>query len=189
MSFRSPLVRRTLAASAVTVAALAGLTACDLLAPQDTLHIEEASVGASATVGQVYVGNAVLVSGSGDTANLVVTLVNQGNDTQQVTVQPSGGQQFEVSLQPRQTRQFGDPPSEKTLVTGLGTKPGGLSTVTVTSGGNSVGLQVPVVTGALPPYGTLTPSPESTSLPSSSSTTGDMVPATPSPTPSPTPSR
>ena len=161
MTFRTALFRRTVAATVVAGVALAGLTACDLFAPQDTLHIEEASVGVSATVGNVYVGNAVLVSGDGDTANLVVTLVNQGQDAQQVKIVPTGGQTIDVSLDPRDTQQLGDPPSDQTLVTGLDAAPGSLTTVTVTSGGESVGLQVPVVTGALQPYGTLTPAPSS----------------------------
>lgn len=175
MTSRSPLLRRTAAAAVLALAALGGLTACDLFAPQDTLYIEEASVGVSATVGDVYVGNAVLVSNDGKTANFVATLVNEGDDTQQVTVKPTGGQSIEVSLPARDIKKLGDPPSDETLVTGLDTTPGALTTVTVNSGGQSVGLQVPVVTGALPPYGTLTPSPSDTG-------------SSPTPTPSPTPS-
>jgi len=159
--FRPSRVRRAAAVTVIAAAALSGLTACDLFAPQDTLDIEEASVGVSATVGDVFVGNAVLVSENGKTANLVVTLVNQGPDTQKVTIIPAGGQTIDVSLKPRDTRQLGDPPSDETLVTGLDAAPGSLSTVSVNSGGQSVGLQVPVVTGSLAPYGTLTPAPSS----------------------------
>ncbi|WP_020077112.1 MULTISPECIES: hypothetical protein [unclassified Leifsonia] len=164
MSYRTlsriPLFRRTVGAVALAAALTGGLTACDLFAPQDTLDIEEASVGSSATVGDVFVGNAVLVtSDDGATANLVVTLVNQGNDTQQVEIAPSGGKSITVSLDPRDTQQLGDPPDDESLVSDLNSAPGSLTTVTVTSGGDSVGLQVPVVTGALPPYGTLTPAP------------------------------
>jgi hypothetical protein len=164
MSYRTlsriPLFRRTVGAVALAAALAGGLTACDLFAPQDTLDIEEASVGSSATVGDVFVGNAVLVtSDDGATANLVVTLVNQGNDTQQVEIAPSGGKSITVSLDPRDTQQLGDPPDDESLVSDLNSAPGSLTTVTVTSGGDSVGLQVPVVTGALPPYGTLTPEP------------------------------
>ena len=164
MSFRIPLVRRTRAkrtaiALVLAGAAFTGLTACTLWAPQDTLDIEEASVGPSATVGDVFVGNAVLVSGEGDTANLVATLVNEGGATQHVRIAPQGGETIQVTLKPRQTKQLGDPPNELSQVTGLDAEPGSLTTVTVTSGGNTVGLQVPVVTGSLQPYGTLTPSP------------------------------
>ena len=96
MALRTPFVRRAAASTAIAVAALAGLTACDLFAPQDTLYIEEASVGVSATVGNVFVGNAVLVQGEGDTANLVTTLVNTGGETEKVTINPSGGEPIEV---------------------------------------------------------------------------------------------
>lgn len=166
MTFRIPLVRRTparrtAAALVLAGAAVTGLSACTLYAPQDTLYIEEASVGPSATVGDVFVGNAVLVSGGDDTANLVVTLVNEGGETQRVQIAPEGGQSISVSLKPGQTRQLGDPPDDLSTVTGLDAKPGALTTVTVTSAGNTVGLQVPVVTGSLPPYGTLTPAPNS----------------------------
>lgn len=166
MTFRIPLsrpasARRAAGAFVVAAAAFTGLTACTLWAPQDTLYIEEASVGVSATVGQVFVGNAVLVSGDDGTANLVLTLVNESGDPQQVEIQPPGGQTISVSLDPRDTQQLGDPPDDESQVTGLDAEPGSLTTVTVTSGGNTVGLKVPVVTGALPPYGTLTPSPSS----------------------------
>jgi hypothetical protein len=170
MPVRTPLVRRTASAAALVVAALGGLTACDLWAPQDTLYIEEASVGPSATVGNVFVGNAVLVQGEGDTANLVVTLVNTGGENETLMIGPSGGSATEVSLDPRETKHIGNPPSEESLVTGLDAKPGGLTTVSFTSGGNSVGLQVPVVTRALEPYGTLTPVPSPTSTPTPSAT-------------------
>ena len=175
MPFRRSLVRRTAAAAAIAAATLGGLTACDLFAPQDTLYIEEASVGVSATVGNVFVGNAVLVQGEGDTANLVTTLVNTGGETEKVTINPSGGTSIDVTLEPRETKRIGNPPSEESLVTGVEGKPGGLTTVSVTSGGNSVGLQVPIVTGALQPYGTLTPVPQPTST------------GSPTPTPTSTP--
>lgn len=159
--FRPSRVRRAAAVTVIAAAALSGLTACDLFAPQDTLDIEEASVGVSATVGDVFVGNAVLVSNDGKTANLVATLVNEGPDTQTVTIIPTGGQTIHVSLKPRDILKLGDPPSDETLVTGLDAIPGSLTTVSVTSGGQSVGLEVPVVTGSLAPYGTLTPAPSS----------------------------
>ncbi|MGO4534370.1 hypothetical protein [Leifsonia sp. 2MCAF36] len=198
MTFRTSQFRRTVAAAVVAAAALSGLTACDLFAPQDTLDIKEASVGVSATVGDVFVGNAVLVSGDDQTANLVVTLVNQGPDTQEVSIVPTGGQTITVSLNPRATKRLGNPPSDETLVTGLDAKPGSLTTVSVTSAGTSVGLQVPVVTAALAPYGTLTPSPSSSSSETSTSPTSTpgltstpsptSSPPTGTPTPSPTPS-
>ncbi len=172
MPFRRPLARRAAVSVALAAATLGGLTACDLFAPQDTLYIEEASVGVSATVGNVFVGNAVLVAGEGDTANLVTTLVNTGGDTEKVTISPAGGQSIDVTLKPRQTKHIGNPPVGESLVTGVKGKPGGLTAVSVTSGGNSVGLQVPIVTEALQPYGTLTPVPQQTS--------------TTSPTPKPT---
>lgn len=172
MPFRRSLARRAAVSVALAAATLGGLTACDLFAPQDTLYIEEASVGVSATVGNVFVGNAVLVAGDGDTANLVTTLVNTGGATEKVTITPNGGQSIDVTLKPRQTKHIGNPPGEESLVTGVKGKPGSLTAVSVTSGGNSVGLQVPIVTEALQPYGTLTPVPQPTS--------------TTSPTPKPT---
>ncbi|WP_431218499.1 hypothetical protein [Leifsonia xyli] len=161
MSSRAPVFRRTAAAAVLAAAALSGLTACDLFAPQDTLYIQAANVGASANVGDVFVGNMVLVAGDkkGTDANLVVTLVNTGPKTQQVSIQPAGSQSIEVTVKPRATKRLGDPPAEETLVTGLDAKPGSLVTVTVNTGGDSVGLQVPVVTGALTAYSTLTPEP------------------------------
>src|SRR4051812_15800691 len=161
MSLRTPLFSRTVGAAVAAPALVPRLTACTPFAPQEPLGIGEARVGVRATGGDEFVGNAVLVSGEGATANLVVTLVNQGSDTQQVEIAPSGGNSITVTLDPRDTQQLGDPPSDDSTVTGLDAAPGSLTTVTVTSGGESVGLQVPVVTGALSPYGTLTPSPSS----------------------------
>jgi hypothetical protein len=159
MSFRNPALRRLLGGSAVAVALLAGLTACDLLAPQETLHNEETSVGVSAKVGQVFIGNVVLVSTDGQSANLVATLVNETGDTQQADIASASGQRLSFSLDARDTQQLGDPAGEDTLLTGLDAPPGSLTQLTITSGGESVGLQVPVVAGDLPPYHTLTPSP------------------------------
>lgn len=184
---RRPL-RRALAAGVVAAAALSGLTACDLFAPQDTEHIVEASVGASAKVGQVFVGNAVLVSGDHHTANLVATLVNEAPDSQEILIVPAAGQRISVSLSPHGMRRLGDPPNGESLVTGLDATPGALATVTVTSAGQSVGLQVPVVSQALPPYGTLTPSPAPTLTPSAHPSP-QKSPPTGTPTPSPTPSK
>jgi hypothetical protein len=193
---RRASLRRALALSAVAAAALTGLTACDLFAPQDTKHIVEASVGASARVGQVFVGNAVLVSGGHHTANLVVTLVNEAPDAQDLVIVPAAGQHISVSLQPRGMRRLGDPPTDESLVTGLDATPGALTTVTVTSAGQTVGLKVPVVSRALPPYGTLTPSPAPSPTPSAQKsgqkggqTSGSTAAPTGTPTPSPTPSR
>jgi len=197
---RRASLRRALALSAVAAAALTGLTACDLFAPQDTKHIVEASVGASARVGQVFVGNAVLVSGGHHTANLVVTLVNEATDAQELEIVPAAGHHITVSLKPRGMRRLGDPPTDESLVTGLDATPGALTTVTVTSAGQTVGLKVPVVSRALPPYGTLTPSPAPSPTPSaqksgqkgaptSGSTSGSTAAPTGTPTPSPTPSR
>lgn len=186
-----PLLRRALAAGAVAVAALSGLTACDLFAPQGTKNIVEASVGTSARVGQVFVGNAVLVSGGHHTANLVATLVNEAPDAQELVIVPAAGQHISVSLQPRGMHRLGDPPTDESLVTGLDATPGALTTVTVTSAGQTVGLRVPVVSRALPPYGTLTPSPAPSPTPSaqkSGQKSGQTGTPTTTPTPTPTPS-
>jgi hypothetical protein len=185
MSFRRALLRRSVGAAVVAGVAVSALAGCEFLAPQDTLQIKEVADGVNATVGDVFVGNAVLVAGEDGTANLVTTLYNKGAKKEQVEFVPSGGEPLIVQVGPNALRKLGDPADQRSQVGRLDAKPGSLAKVAVTSGGETVGMRIPVVSASLPPYSSLTPTP----IPSPTVTPKGTGSATPTPTPSPTPSR
>ncbi|MFF1878424.1 hypothetical protein [Leifsonia sp. NPDC058230] len=159
----APKGRRRLAAAGSLIlgaALLAGLTGCDLYAPQETLKIKEAADGVNGSVGDITVGNAVLISSNGNTANLVVTFVNGGDDSRSVQVEKGSGspQTHSVTVPPGAPVVVGVPGSQLIIFTGLDVIPGALFPVYFTSEGETGDLlDVPVLDGALPQYADLTP--------------------------------
>lgn len=142
----------------IGVAVLALLTGCDLFAPQDTKDIEETSDGVSGAVGQVFVGNAVLLTlQSGTPTNLVASLVNNGDKTEHVAVSTSVGSES-VTLKPSEVVQVGSSDGGQTIqFEKLGAKPGSLANVTFDTGTETLTLQVPVLDGSLEQYKDLAP--------------------------------
>jgi hypothetical protein len=145
-------------AAGLSIAVLLLLTGCDLFAPQETLHIGEASDGVSGTVGDVYVANAVLLTDSGGTgpASLVASLVNQATSSREVSIHTSAGSES-VALEASQVVQLGVPGGETVEFDGLGATPGALTDVTFENGSDTLTLQVPVLDGALEQYRDLVP--------------------------------
>lgn len=81
-------MRARLAASAVLVVLLAvATTGCTFMTPQSTAKMYDASDGISATVGDIQVHNAALVTADGKTASLLINLVNHTDYGVQVNVQ------------------------------------------------------------------------------------------------------
>ncbi|WP_431277944.1 hypothetical protein [Leifsonia poae] len=155
--------RRTLASLGsllLGAAVLTGLTGCDLFAPQETENIKDVADGANGAVGDVTVGNAVLVTSNGKTGNLVVTFVNSGNDTRTIEVSKGDGatQHHSVSVPPGDPVVVGVPENQVIIFTGLDSQPGSLFPVYFTADGETGDLlDVPVLDGALPQYADLTP--------------------------------
>lgn len=155
-------MRARIAASVVLAAGiLMGTSACNLLAPQATINHYDASDGVSANVGDIAVRNAILISNDGTDANLVVTIVNQGDTAHSVSMQYTVGgekvtQKLTVDANATVSLGAGDTPA-----LGLGNiaaQPGALFPVFVQYGQETgAELLVPVLDGTLSQYSTLVP--------------------------------
>ncbi len=81
-------MKARLAASAILVALLAaGTTGCTFMTPQVTTIAYDPSDGIRATLGDIKVNNALLVTEDGENASLVVSLQNTSDFGVQVNVQ------------------------------------------------------------------------------------------------------
>jgi hypothetical protein len=159
-------VRGRIAASIVLAASVAlGIAGCDFIAPQATTKHYDASDGVSGNVGDIAVRNALLITRDGTPANLVVTLVNTGDKSHRVLVEStqnsSKGGQY-VTVEPGQSLKVGSSKHPRVVFTKIDAKPGTLHKVFFQYG-SQTGLQllVPVLTGKLDSYSTLTPTPHS----------------------------
>ena len=146
------------AAMLVGTALLLGLGGCDLFAPQETLKNGETSDGVSGTTGPVRVANAVLITTTGRTANLVTDLVNTSGDAKQVRIQLESAATHTVTAKAADSTQLGVPGGTIVIFSGQRLEPGSIASVYFQAAGSSgVQLGVPVLTGALPQYRDLTP--------------------------------
>ncbi len=150
---------RVLKSVVVATAVLALLTSCDLFAPQETMYITESSDGVSGSTGKIFVGNAVIITTTGKVGNLVATLVNKDYISHPVQIQHDlNSTPVNLTLDPVQALQLGTPGNTIVLITNLNATPGSLVPIYFQSGVNpGVLLNVPVLTGAQPPYSDLTP--------------------------------
>jgi hypothetical protein len=174
--------------SAASILLAAGLlfatTGCTLFAVQGTLRHYEPSDGIGATVGQVKVRNAIALSSDGKDVAIVMTVVNEGDSTANVTFQAtdSTGAKTDhtVAVQAHSAVSVGNEGDAQLVFRGVNTTVGGLLPIYVQYS-NTEGKQilVPVLDGSMESYANLLPSPE----PSVSAT--PTVTATPTPTPTP----
>ncbi len=150
---------KALASAVVAVAVLGLLTSCDLYAPQETKYITESSDGVSGTTGKIFVGNAVIITTTGKIGNLVATLVNQDYLPHPVQIEHVATQEkTKLIVNPNASLKIGTPDNPVDIITDLNTTPGSLVLIYFQSGINpGVLLNVPVLTGAQPPYSDLTP--------------------------------
>jgi len=189
---------RSAAAVAISVVSLSGVAGCAVFSPPTVLRPYVPSDGLSATVGDVSVRNALVVSGSeGQPGVVSAALVNSGEQAAQVTV----------------TVDTGSSPTSSTFTVGPGTSftigsgsgvgdlsgtdvesdttgwmqvptvtevPGTLVPMTFATGGATASLDAPVVRPCFA-YAELTPTPSASSTPAA----GAAASATPSATPSP----
>ncbi len=191
-------------ATTVVVAAslLLSLTGCTFFATQSTLKQYDASDGIGATVGQVKVLNALLLTKTGRNASFLVNLLNGSDKTVSVLIQydqtgASGSTSkvdTRVQLDPGEVKTFGSSQTRQLLFHGIDAKPGSLFPVFVQYGTvTGQQLLVPVLNGDLSEYSTLLPSPTPTASATPTSptpTSPTPTPTTPTPTtPTPTPSK
>lgn len=152
--------RFTSASAAVLVGAalLVGLSGCDLFAPQETLNNAETSDGVSGTTGPVRVANAVLITTTGRTANLVTNLVNSSPDAKEVRIELESTTTHTVTAEAEASTQLGVPGGTIVIFSGQRLEPGSIASVYFEAAGSTgVQLGVPVLTGAQPQYRDLTP--------------------------------
>lgn len=164
---------RAAASLALALAAVTGLAGCNLISPQRTTMEYDASDGVGVSVGDVEIRNAILLvdptspTESPDTANFIFGLVNHSGEAGTLTVTVGeGAEQATATI---------DYPADETLVkvgygdegqfllTGAPLAPGSAVQVTFTaSSGSTVQANVPVLDGAIEPYGSYLPTPGAT---------------------------
>jgi len=149
--------RRRVSAALVAVAVLGLLTGCDLFAPQDTKYIQETADGVNGDVGEIFIGNAVLLTQeSSSPTSLVATLINQGESSEEVRIVTSAGSET-VTVKPAESVQLGTSDGQSVTFDGLDAQPGALADVTFQTSTMTETLQVPVLDGSLPQYQDLVP--------------------------------
>lgn len=167
---------RARSAATVILAAgiLMGTSACGFYSPQATTIHYDASDGVSGKVGNVDIRNALLLSTDGETANLLVTLINRSDSAQALTVQyEAAGEKVtqQVTVQANKTVTLGTPDAPSVTLENMGSAPGKLFPVFFQYG-NETGakLLLPILDGTQGEYSTLlptaTPTPTAVTVPS-----------------------
>jgi hypothetical protein len=186
-------VRARIAATVVVAASLLLSTAgCSFFAPQSTLKRYDPSDGVGATVGQVKVRNALLLTKDGQVASFLVNLINDGQKTVNVLIQydgttasgTSGKVDTRVQLDAGEVKTFGSSTTRQLIFTGINSKAGSNFPVFVQYGTQTgEQLLVPVLDGSLTEYSKLLPTP----LPTATPPVNPTVIPVPSPTATITP--
>lgn len=157
--------RARLTASIVLAAVVAlGTTSCNMLAPQATLKVYDPSDGVSATVGEVALRNALVLSDGEDTGFLLVTVINKGTGPHAVTLQVGSGderQEFTLTVDGGTTTTFSAGDERRLELDPLQEPAGSVVPVFVQYGQEEgVEVDVPILEqDTFPEYATLTPSP------------------------------
>jgi hypothetical protein len=153
-------VKARLAASAALALGLAlGASGCSMVTYQATTEHYDASDGVSLNVGELDVRNALVVSDDGVDGNLVMTVVNTGEDDVTLGVQiGASGDVTEIEVGAGQTLALGTDEEEPVLLEGIDAEPGGLVPLYFQYGDvEGVEQQVPVLDSRLPEYADLAP--------------------------------
>jgi hypothetical protein len=153
-------VKARLAASAVLAVGLVlGASGCSMLTYQATTEHYDPSDGVSADVGDLDLRNILVVSEDGEDGNLVMTVVNTGEEDAELGVQvgEGGGETLIVEVEAGATVSLGGD-EEPLLLEGIDTEPGSLVPIFFQYG-SAEGIEklVPVLDGRLPEYADLTP--------------------------------
>lgn len=157
-------VRARIATSIALAAALAAtLAGCNFVTPQASLEPYEPSDGVSASVGDVDVRNAMIISEDGISGNLVFHAINSGSSDVELLVQYEvAGTKTDITidLPADTTTDVGYGGDGQVFMNGILEKPGGLLALYFQYG-DKVGhqVEVPVLDGSLPEYTDLIPTP------------------------------
>lgn len=179
-------MRTRIAASAVlAIAILSGTVGCGLMAPQATTIQYDAGDGVGGEVGEVAIRNAILITEDGKSANLVVTIVNNGDSAHNLNVQYEAGTEkvtTSLTVDANSSVTVGTPDAPAIILDGVDAEPGTLFPVYMQYGNETgVELLVPVLDGSMGAYSTLAP----TATPTPTATPAATPAATPTPTPTP----
>jgi hypothetical protein len=151
---------RTMATVVVAAGILLGTTGCNLSAPQATTIHYDASDGVSGNVGDLAIRNALLITADGESANLLVHVVNPTDEDIDLLVQYEGVDDkvdTEVTIDANSTGEIGVEGGDSILVDGEVTA-GSLFPVFFQYGDfTGTELLVPVLDGTLSQYSTLVP--------------------------------
>lgn len=161
----TPVDRRRARAARAVVAAgavVAVLTGCAYANPPETSIEYAPSDGTAVRVGDVVVGNLmVLTSGEGEPGTVVGQVSNTGADDVEVTVAVSDDASVTLDVAARGAQQIGPEGDAELTLDAVPVIPGGYLEMTVTTPGEgSVTQRVPVLDGTLPPYDEVVPSAE-----------------------------
>ena len=142
------------------VALLATLTGCTFLADQTVQTPYDPSDGFGTQVGGVDIRNVLLVTDDGETANLLVNLINTSGENVAMKVSwetSTGRTERNLYVAAGATKSFGNP-SNQVILRGLDAELGSLFPVYFQYGDNEGSeLDVPVLDGQLPEYSDLVP--------------------------------
>ena len=180
-------MKARIAASVVLAVGVALATAgCNLVAPQATRAIYDPSDGVGATIGDLAIRNAMVISNEGEEGTLIVTVVNDSAETETLEVQyesDEGRTDGELTIVPGRN-QIGPEQDQSVYMPGLDIVPGSLLPVYFQYGDEEgKEILVPVLTNALEAYSTLTPAPSAT--PTATTTPDPALTAIPTPTTEP----
>jgi len=130
-----------------------------MLTYQATTEHYDASDGVSVNVGDLDVRNILVVSDDGEDGNLVLTVVNTGEDDVELGVQvgEGGSEPLIIEVEAGATVSLGGD-EEPLLLEGIDTQPGALLPIFFQYG-TAEGIEklVPVLDGRLPEYSDLAP--------------------------------
>ncbi|MFC5928295.1 hypothetical protein D6T64_17985 [Cryobacterium melibiosiphilum] len=176
--------RTRIAASVVLMAGVAlGTAGCGFTATQATSIAYDASDGVSGTVGELEFRNAILLSDDGDTANLLLSVVNLSDKAVQLNVQyEADGEKVTAreTIAALTTVTLGSTDEPEIVLENIDSQPGALFPVFLQYGNETgVELLMPILDGSMDVYSSLVPvEPTPTATPTAA--------ATPSATPTPT---
>ena len=153
---------RLIATVVLAASVVLGTSACNLVSPQTTTKLYDASDGVSGRVGDLKIRNAVIISGDGTDGNLLVSVTNEGG-AHSLTIQYGEGDSntVETVIPKGATVSFGADGEEPILLEGMDAELGALLPVFFQYGDETgVELLVPVLDGTLPEYSEFVPSGE-----------------------------
>ncbi|QEE62208.1 hypothetical protein FVA74_11960 [Salinibacterium sp. dk2585] len=150
---------RTVATVALSASIALVATGCTFITPQATTQNYDPSDGVGATIGDVKVLNAVVISDNGENGNLIAGFANNGTKRTRIVIQfegADGKQDRTVTVAPGEVKSVGS--EELFELEGIDAEPGSLFPIFVQHGAETgKQLLVPVLTDALPEYADLAP--------------------------------